>query len=72
MTLWLGLMAGKDGFGQTATGTISVVAEDSTQAVVPSATVTVTNKGTGLTRQGPATASPQFVILYKAWGECIK
>ena len=31
---------------QTATGTISVVAEDSSQAVVPRATISVTNKQT--------------------------
>src|SRR5262245_39379317 len=39
-------------WGQIATGTISVIAEDPTQAVVPGAAVSVTNKNTGLTRRG--------------------
>ena len=38
------------GMAQIASGTISVVAEDSTKAVVPSAAVSVANKNTGLTR----------------------
>ena len=45
---------------QTASGTINVVAEDSTQAVVPDAAITVSNKATGLTRSGnpgPAASS---------------
>ena len=50
-------------FAQTATGTINVVAEDSTQAVVPRVAVTVTNKGTGLTRRGSTGELGEFQAM---------
>lgn len=54
---------------QTATGTINVVAEDSTQAVVPNVAVTVTNKGTGLTRRGSTGALGEFQATFLPAGE---
>src|SRR5690348_856605 len=38
--------------GQVATGTFNVQVQDTTGAVVPGATVTLTHVGTGLARQG--------------------
>ena len=46
------LLCAASAIAQTATGTISVITEDSTQAVVQRATVSVVNKSTGLTRSG--------------------
>ena len=54
---------------QTATGTINVVAEDGTQAVVQSAKVTVTNKGTGLTRTGSTGERGEFQATFLPAGE---
>jgi hypothetical protein len=54
---------------QTATGTINVVAEDSTQAVIQNATVTVTNKATGLTRTGAAGDRGEFQATFLPAGE---
>jgi hypothetical protein len=54
---------------QTATGTISVIAEDTTQAVVQNATVTVTNKGTGLTRSGSSGDRGEFQATFLPAGE---
>ncbi len=54
---------------QTATGTISVVAEDSTQAVIQAATITVTNKATGLTRSGAAGERGEFQATFLPAGE---
>ncbi len=56
-------------FAQTATGTINVVAEDSTQAVVPRVAVTVTNKGTGLTRRGSTGELGEFQATFLPAGE---
>src|SRR5262245_46441409 len=50
--------------GQVSTGTITVLAEDATQAVVPGAAVTVTNKNTGLTRTGTTDARGEFVAPF--------
>ena len=54
---------------QTATGTISVVAEDSSQAVVPRATISVTNKATGLTRAGSTGDRGEFQATFLPAGE---
>ena len=54
---------------QTATGTIGVVAEDSTQAVVQRAVVTVTNKATGLTRTGSSGERGEFQATFLPAGE---
>ncbi|MEJ7609418.1 MAG: carboxypeptidase-like regulatory domain-containing protein, partial [Bryobacteraceae bacterium] len=54
---------------QIASGTISVVAEDSTGAVIPNATVAVTNKNTGLTRTGPTSANGEFLAPFLPAGE---
>jgi len=54
---------------QTATGTIAVVAEDSSQAVVPRATVSVTNKSTGLTRAGSTGGRGEFQATFLPAGE---
>ena len=56
-------------FAQTATGTISVVAEDSSQAVVPRATISVTNKATGLTRAGSTGDRGEFQATFLPAGE---
>jgi hypothetical protein len=50
--------------GQVASGTISVVAEDSTQAVVPGASVSVTNRNTGLTRTGQTDGRGEFLAPF--------
>ena len=49
---------------QTASGTINVVVEDSSQAVMPAASVTVTNKGTGLTRTGNTGPREEFTATF--------
>ncbi len=54
---------------QIASGTISVVAEDSSEAVIPAATVAVTNKGTGLSRTGPTNARGEFLAPFLPAGE---
>lgn len=54
---------------QTATGTINVVAEDSTQAVIQNATITVTNKATGLSRSGAAGERGEFQATFLPAGE---
>ena len=54
---------------QTASGTINVIAEDSTQAVVPDAAVTVTNNGTGLKRSGAAGPHGEFMATFLPAGE---
>jgi hypothetical protein len=55
--------------GQTASGTINVIVEDSTQAVVPEAAVSVTNKGTGLTRSGNSGPRGEFTATFLPAGE---
>jgi hypothetical protein len=54
---------------QVSSGTINVVAEDSTQAVVPNATVIVTNKNTGLTRTGQTGPQGEFQATFLPAGE---
>lgn len=54
---------------QVSSGTINVVAEDSTQAVVPGATVTVTNKNTGLTRTGQTGPRGEFQATFLPAGD---
>jgi hypothetical protein len=54
---------------QTASGTINVVAEDTTQAVVPEAAVAVTNKRTGLTRSGNTGPRGEFIATFLPAGE---
>ena len=55
--------------GQVSSGTINVIAQDSTQAVVPNATVTVTNKNTGLTRVGQTGPTGEFAATFLPAGE---
>jgi hypothetical protein len=55
--------------GQVSSGTINVIAQDSTQAVVPNATVTVTNKNTGLTRVGQTSPTGEFAATFLPAGE---
>lgn len=52
------------GFGQVASGTITILAQDSTQAVVPGAGVTVVNRNTGLTRSGRTTERGEFIAPF--------
>jgi hypothetical protein len=54
---------------QTASGTINVIAEDSTLAVVPDAAVMVSNKGTGLTRSGVTGPHGEFIATFLPAGE---
>ena len=63
------LLTAHSAVAQTATGTINVVAEDGTQAVVQSAVVTVTNKGTGLTRTGSTGERGEFQATFLPAGE---
>ncbi|HET8550366.1 MAG TPA: carboxypeptidase-like regulatory domain-containing protein, partial [Bryobacteraceae bacterium] len=55
--------------GQVATGTIGVVAEDSSGAVVPGASVSVTNKNTGLSRSGQTDERGEFLAPFLPGGE---
>ncbi len=68
-TTLTGLFFIQSAYAQTATGTINVVAEDTTQAVVPNVAVTVTNKGTGLTRRGSTGALGEFQATFLPAGE---
>ena len=54
---------------QTATGTISIIVEDSSQAVVPNAAVTVTKKATSLTRTGATGPRGEFLATFLPAGE---
>ena len=63
------MIAAHSAVAQTATGTINVVAADGTQAVVQSAVVTVTNKGTGLTRTGSTGERGEFQATFLPAGE---
>ncbi len=63
------LLCAASAIAQTATGTISVIAEDSTQAVVQRATVTVANKSTGLTRSGTSGERGEFQATFLPSGE---
>ena len=54
--LSIGLMA----FGQTNTGEIAGVVHDPSGAVVPNATVTAKNLGTGLTRSVTSSSTGQY------------
>ncbi|MBI2687723.1 MAG: TonB-dependent receptor [Acidobacteria bacterium] len=67
--LALSALAALSAAAQTATGTISVIAEDSTQAVVPNAAVTVANKSTGLSRTGSAGPRGEFLATFLPAGE---
>ena len=49
---------------QVASGTITVLAEDATQAVVPGAGVSVTNRNTGLTRTGDTNAGGESTATF--------
>jgi hypothetical protein len=54
---------------QVATGTISVVAEDSTAAMIQGASVVVTNRNTGLARQGNTDLQGEFRAPFLPGGE---
>ncbi|MBK5293099.1 MAG: TonB-dependent receptor [Acidobacteriia bacterium] len=54
---------------QVSSGTISVLAEDSTQAVVAGAAVSVRNNNTGLTRTGQTGARGDFLATFLPAGE---
>lgn len=56
-------------FGQMATGTINVVAEDTTKGIVPGAAVSVTNKNTGLSRTGATDQRGEFSAPFLPVGE---
>ncbi|MDP2998175.1 MAG: TonB-dependent receptor [Bryobacterales bacterium] len=54
---------------QVSTGTIGVIAQDSTGAVIPGSAVTVTNRNTGLTRNGSTDAQGEFSAPFLPAGE---
>ncbi len=63
------LLCAASAIAQTATGTISVITEDSTQAVVQRATVSVVNKSTGLTRSGTSGERGEFQATFLPAGQ---
>ena len=67
--LSLALISALAASAQTSSGTINVIAEDSTQAIVQDASVTVTNKGTGLTRSGSTAARGEYQATFLPAGE---
>src|SRR5437763_11124628 len=60
------VVAGK---AQVATGTISITVADATGAIVPGASVKVTNNGTGLLRAGIANERGEFSVQYLPVGQ---
>jgi hypothetical protein len=54
---------------QIAAGTINVIVEDSSGAVVPGASITVTNKGTGLERTGVGNERGEFSVPFLPVGQ---
>ena len=54
---------------QTSSGTINVIAEDSTHAIVQDASVTVTNKATGLARTGSTGTRGEYQAPFLPAGE---
>src|SRR5262245_42988195 len=64
-----GLFCLASAFGQVSSGTVNVIAEDSTQAVIPGASVTVMNKNTGLTRTGQTGPRGEFQATFLPAGE---
>lgn len=67
--LSLALISAVAASAQTSSGTINVIAEDSTQAIVQDASVSVTNKGTGLTRSGSTAARGEYQATFLPAGE---
>src|SRR5262249_59443127 len=56
------LLSAVPAFAQRSTATIRGTVRDSTQAVLPGATVTATNEETGLVRSSPANASRVYSL----------
>ncbi|HTM47122.1 MAG TPA: TonB-dependent receptor [Bryobacteraceae bacterium] len=57
------------GKAQVATGTINITVADGTGAMIPGASVTVTNNGTGLVRSGPTSERGEFSVQYLPVGQ---
>ena len=57
------------GKAQVATGTINVSVTDATRGMVPGASITVTNNGTGLVRAGTANERGELSIAYLPVGQ---
>lgn len=56
-------------YGQVSTGTITVIAEDSTGAVIPNASVVVLNQRTGLVRRGETSGRGELLVRFLPAGE---
>ncbi|MBL8222856.1 MAG: carboxypeptidase regulatory-like domain-containing protein, partial [Bryobacterales bacterium] len=56
-------------FSQVSTGTLNVVADDATGAVVTNAQVTITNKNTGQARTGVTDGRGEFQATFLPAGE---
>jgi hypothetical protein len=52
------------GFSQISTGTLNVITDDATGAMVPNAQVTITNRNTGLTRTGQTDLRGEFQATF--------
>src|SRR5262245_54255627 len=63
------LLCSAPGNAQVATGTINVTVVDGTGAVVPGASVTVTNNGTGLIRSGTANERGELGVQFLPVGQ---
>lgn len=63
------LLCASAALSQVSSGTINVIAEDSTSAIVPNATVTVANLNTGLARTGQSGAAGEFLATFLPAGE---
>lgn len=63
------LLLSVPGKAQVATGTISITVADGTGAMVPGASVTVTNNGTGLVRSGTSNERGELSVQYLPVGQ---
>ena len=52
---------------QTSTGEVNGTVSDSSGSVIPGATVTLTNQGTGITRADPVRFNLPVASLFDAW-----
>src|SRR5215471_19014635 len=65
----LALLSAVSGKAQIATGTINVTVADATGAMVPGASIKVTNNGTGLLRTGTGNERGELSVPYLPVGQ---